>query len=44
MMASIEKYESIKRKEGKLFKTVKPFYEFNEFLHQNFMKIYHRHK
>ena len=44
MMACIEEYESIKRKESKLFKTVKQFCEFNKFSHQNFMKIYHRYK
>ena len=40
MMACIEEYEAIKRKESKLFKTVKQFCEFNKFSHQNFMKIY----
>ena len=44
MMACIEEYEAIKRKESKLFKTVKQFCEFNRFSHQNFMKIYHRYK
>ena len=44
MMACIEEYEAIKRKESKLFKTVKQFCEFNKFSHQNFMKIYHRYK
>lgn len=44
MLACIEEYEAIKRKESKLFKTVKQFCEFNRFSHQNFMKIYHRYK
>lgn len=44
MMACIEEYEAIKRKESKLFKTVKQFCEYNKFSHQNFMKIYHRYK
>lgn len=44
MMACIDEYEAIKRKESKLFKTVKQFCEFNRFSHQNFMKIYHRYK
>lgn len=44
MMACIEEYEAIKRKESKIFKTVKQFCEFNKFSHQNFMKIYHRYK
>ena len=44
MTACIEEYEAIKRKESKLFKTVKQFCEFNKFSHQNFMKIYHRYK
>lgn len=44
MTACIEEYEAIKRKESKLFKTVKQFCEFNRFSHQNFMKIYHRYK
>lgn len=44
MIACIEEYEAIKRKESKLFKTVKQFCEFNKFSHQNFMKIYHRYK
>ncbi len=44
MMACIEEYEAIKRKESSVFKTVKQFCEFNKFSHQNFMKIYHRYK
>lgn len=44
MIACINEYEAIKRKESKLFKTVKQFCEFNRFSHQNFMKIYHRYK
>ena len=44
MMACIAEYELIKRKESKLFKTVKQFCEFYKFSHQNFMKIYHRYK
>ena len=44
MMACIAEYELIKRKESKLFKTVKQFCEFYRFSHQNFMKIYHRYK
>ena len=44
MMTCIEEYELIKRKESKLFNTVKQFCEFNRFSHQNFMKIYHRYK
>lgn len=44
MMACITEYELIKRKESKLFKTVKQFCEFYRFSHQNFMKIYHRYK
>lgn len=44
MLACIEEYEAIKRKESRLFKTVKQFCEFNRFSHQNFMKIYHRYK
>lgn len=44
MMTCISEYELIKRKESKLFKTVKQFCEFNKFSHQNFMKIYNRYK
>lgn len=44
MMACIDEYEAIKRKESKLFKTVKQFCVFNKFSHQNFMRIYHRYK
>ena len=44
MIACINEHEAIKRKESKLFKTVKQFCEFNRFSHQNFMKIYHRYK
>jgi transposase InsO family protein len=44
MMACIEEYERIKRKESVLFKTVKEFCEYHDFSHQNFMKVYHRYK
>ena len=44
MMAYIEEYEAIKRKESKQFKTVMEFCNFHKFSHQNFMKIYHRYK
>ena len=44
MMACIEEYEAIKRKESKNFKYVKDFCKFYQFSHQNFMKIYHRYK
>lgn len=44
MMACIEEYEAIKRKESKQFKKVKEFCKYHKFSHQNFMKIYHRYK
>ena len=44
MMACIEEYEAIKRKESLNFKYVKDFCQFYQFSHQNFMKIYHRYK
>jgi len=44
MMACIEEYGRIKRKESTFFKTVKEFCLHHRFSHQNFMKIYHRHK
>ena len=44
MMACIEEYEAIKRKESKQFKTVMEFCKFHKFSHQNFMKIYHRYQ
>ena len=44
MMACIEEYEAIKRKESQNFKYVKDFCKFYQFSHQNFMKIYHRYK
>lgn len=44
MMACVEEYEAIKRKESKQFKTVMEFCKFHKFSHQNFMKIYHRYK
>ena len=44
MMACIEEYEAIKKKESLNFKYVKDFCKFYQFSHQNFMKIYHRYK
>lgn len=44
MMTYVEEYEAIKRKESKIFKTVKDFCLHHQFSHQNFMKIYHRFK
>lgn len=44
MMTCIEEYERIKKKESIVFKTVKDFCIYNNFSHQNFMKIYHRYK
>ena len=44
MMARMEEYERIKRKESPCFKTVKGFCERHRFSHQNFMKVYHRYK
>lgn len=44
MMACVEEYEAIKRKESKIFTTVKDFCLHHKFSHQNFMKIYHRFK
>lgn len=44
MMCCITEYEAIKNKTSTKFKTVKEFCEFYKFSHQNFMKIYHRHK
>ncbi len=44
MMACIEEYEAIKRKESKQFKTVMEFCKFHKFSHQNFMKIYHHYQ
>jgi transposase InsO family protein len=44
MYSCIEEYELIKAKKSVHFKTVKSFCAYHKFLHQNFMKIYHRYK
>lgn len=44
MLLCVKEYEAIKRRESKVFKTVKAFCEYHKFSHQNFMKVYHRYK
>ena len=44
MMSCISEYELVKKKQSLHFETVKSFYEYHKFSHQNFMKIYHRYK
>jgi len=44
MQSCIAEYELIKSGQSQHFKTVKSFCQYHGFSHQNFMKIYHRHK
>jgi transposase InsO family protein len=42
MMSCIDEYKRIKNKTSTRFKTVKELCLYNQFSHQNFMKVYHR--
>jgi hypothetical protein len=44
MQGCIGEYKRIKRRENTAFKTVKDFCLYHGFSHQNFMKIYRRHR